>query len=97
MLIGDKRECNAVFSSSGCSSDTMRVALDTARQTKVEHCADIDEIDTTNGVSSEDTDANINAGAAVANGKVIYIGFDADPEGTCVQMIFEMWYHSEED
>lgn len=57
----------------------------------------IDIIDTTNGVSSEDTDANINGGVAVANGKVVYLEFDADPEGTCVQMIFEMWYHAEED
>lgn len=56
--------------------------------------ADIDEIDTANGVSSEDTDSNINSGNAVANGKVIYIGFDADPEGTCTQMIFEIWYHA---
>jgi hypothetical protein len=58
------------------------------------NAADIDEIDTANGVSSEDTDSNINGGSAVANGKVIYIGFDADPEGTCTQMIFEMWYHA---
>ncbi len=57
----------------------------------------IDIIDTTNGTSSEDTDANINGGVAVANGKVIYLQFDADPEGTCEQMIFEMWYHAEED
>jgi len=58
------------------------------------NAADIDEIDTTNGTSSEDTDSNINGGSAVANGKVVYIGFDADPEGTCTQMIFEMWYHA---
>jgi hypothetical protein len=58
------------------------------------NAADIDEIDTTNGTSSEDTDSNINSGNAVANGKVIYIGFDADPEGTCTQMIFEMWFHA---
>ena len=61
------------------------------------NAADIDEIDTTNGASSEDTDANINGGVAVAAGKVIYIGFDADPEGTATQMIYEMWFHSEED
>ncbi len=58
---------------------------------------DIDEIDTSSGVSSEDTNANINSNTAVANGKVVYIGFDADPEGTCVQWIFEMWYYCEED
>jgi hypothetical protein len=51
--------------------------------------ADIDEIDTTSGTSSEATPGNINGGAAVAVGKVIYIGFDGDPEGTCVQMIFK--------
>jgi hypothetical protein len=61
------------------------------------NAADIDEIDTSSGVSSEDTNANINSGNAVANGKVIYIGFDADPEGTCTQMIFEMWFYGEED
>jgi hypothetical protein len=59
--------------------------------------ADIDEIDTTNGVASEDTNANINSGTAVANAKVVYIGFDADPEGTCSQMIFEMWMYAVED
>jgi hypothetical protein len=61
------------------------------------NAADIDECDTTNGTSSEDTDANINGGAAVAAGKVIYLAFDADPEGTAVQMIFEMVFHAEED
>jgi hypothetical protein len=61
------------------------------------NAAVIDVLDTTNGTSSEDTDANINAGAAVANGKVVYLSFGADPEGTAVQMIFEMWYHGEED
>ena len=58
---------------------------------------DIDEIDTTNGTSSEDTDANINGGSAIPVNKVIYIGFDDDPEGTCTQMHFEMEFHGEED
>jgi len=57
---------------------------------------DIDEIDTATGTSTENTDANINSGAAVAADKVIYIGFDADPEGTCVQMHFEMIFHAVE-
>ena len=57
----------------------------------------MDILDTTNGISSEDTDANINSGAVVANGQVIYLEIGADPEGTCEQMIFEMWYHVEED
>ncbi len=61
------------------------------------NAADIDEIDTTSGTSSEDTNGSINGGSAVANGKVVYIGFDADPEGTCVQWSFEMWYYAEED
>ena len=57
----------------------------------------IDVCDTTAGVASEDTDANINAGAVVANGQVLYFEFDSDPEGTCVQMILEVWFHGEED
>lgn len=57
----------------------------------------IDVLDTTAGKSSEDTDANINGGTAIAAGSVIFLYFDADPEGTCVQMHFEMIYHSEED
>lgn len=61
------------------------------------NAADIDEIDTINGVSTEDTDSNINSGTAVAAGKVVYIGFDADPEGTCTQMQFTMIFHAEED
>jgi len=61
------------------------------------NAADIDEIDTTSGTSTEDTDASINSGAAVAAGKVVYIGHDGDPEGTCVQMVFEMKWHGEED
>lgn len=55
---------------------------------------DIDEIDTTNGTSSEDTDSNINGGSAIPNGKVFYLGFDGDPEGTCTQMILEVWFHA---
>jgi len=56
--------------------------------------ADIDEIDTTSGTSSESTVSNINSGNAVANGKIVYIGFDGDPEGTCTQWIFEMWFYA---
>jgi hypothetical protein len=55
--------------------------------------ADIDEIDTSAGVSTEDTDANINGDAVVANGQELYLGFDADPEGTCVQFTFCYWWH----
>jgi hypothetical protein len=53
----------------------------------------IDVLDTTSGTASEDTDANINSGNAIANGKIIYLSFNADPEGTCIQMVFEMWFH----
>ncbi len=57
----------------------------------------VDVLDTTAGLASEDTDANINAGSAVAGGKVMFLYFDADPEGTAVDLTFEMWFHSEED
>lgn len=57
----------------------------------------IDILDTTTGKFSEDTDANINAGAAVAAGKVVYLRFGADPEGTCTELHVEIIYHSEED
>lgn len=61
------------------------------------NAAVIDDVNTTNGVVSEDTDANINSGSAVAAGKFIYLLFTADPEGTCVQMHFMMIFHAEED
>jgi hypothetical protein len=56
----------------------------------------IDALDTTNGVSSEDTDANINGGAAIANGKVIYLEFGTAYTETGHQIIFELWYHMPE-
>ena len=61
------------------------------------NAAVIDVCDTTNGVASEDTNANINSGNAVANSKVVYFSFDSDPEGTCVQMVLEFWAYAEED
>ena len=63
----------------------------------VASAAVMDVCDTTNGTSSEDTDANINAGAAVANGKVIYLEFGTAYTETTHQIIFEFWYHCEED
>lgn len=57
----------------------------------------MDILDTTNGVSSESTAANINGGAVVANGQAVYLSFGADPEGTGTQLIFEMEYLTEED
>lgn len=58
----------------------------------------IDVLDTTNGTSSEDTDANINSGAVVANGQYLYLEFGTDPAATtCATMMFQMWFHAEED
>jgi hypothetical protein len=63
----------------------------------VTNAAVMDVLDTTTGTSSEDTDANINAGAAVANGKVMYLEFGTAYTETTHQIIFELWYHCEED
>jgi hypothetical protein len=52
----------------------------------------IDVLDTTNGVSSEDTNANIYSGNVIPNGKVVYFELNADPEGTCVQYIVSLWW-----
>ena len=57
----------------------------------------MDVLDTTNGASTEDTDANINSGNALANGKFWYLPFGADPEGTCTCLTIEIWTHAEED
>jgi len=57
----------------------------------------IDVLDTTNGTSSEDTDANINGGAVIDEGKVIYLEFGTAYTATGEQMIFEIWYHLEAD
>ncbi len=53
----------------------------------------IDTLTTTSGTSSEDTDVNINGGAAIPNGKVMYILFTSDPEGTATQWHGDIWYH----
>ena len=63
----------------------------------VANAAVIDVLDTTNGASSEDTDANINGGVAVANTKSVYLEFGTAYTETTHQIIFELWYHSEED
>jgi hypothetical protein len=57
----------------------------------------IDAIDTSSGVSSEDTDANINSGNAVPNGKVMYIKINTAYAATGEQCTFQFWYHAEED
>ena len=63
----------------------------------VANAAVIDVLDTTTGASSEDTDVNINGGAAVANGKAMYLEFGTAYTETTHQVIFELWYHLEED
>lgn len=54
-------------------------------------------LDTTAGASSEATAANINGGAVVANGKVLYLEFGTAYTETTHQIIFEYWYEVEED
>lgn len=63
----------------------------------VANAAVMDALDTTNGASGEDTDANINSGATVANGKVLYLEFGTAYTEINHQVIFEMWWHAEED
>jgi hypothetical protein len=59
------------------------------------NAADIDEIDTSDGVSSETNPANINGGAAIAVNQILYIGFDADPAtSTCKQAYLKINGHS---
>jgi len=57
----------------------------------------IDALDTTSGVASEDTDANINSGSAIPAGKFMYIKYDADPTDANVICTFQMVWHAEED
>lgn len=59
----------------------------------VANSAVMDVLDTTNGASSESTPANINGGAAIAEGKVIYLEFGTAYTETTHQIIFEMWYY----
>jgi hypothetical protein len=63
----------------------------------VGNAAVIDVLDTTTGAATKDTDANINSGAAIANGKVMYLEFGTAYTETTHQVIFEIWYHAEED
>lgn len=57
----------------------------------VANAAIMDVLDTTAGVSSETTAANINGGAAVANGKVIYLEFGVAYTTDLLQCVFELW------
>ena len=63
----------------------------------VANAAVIDSISTTNGASSEDTDANINAGAVIAAGQDIYIEIDVDPVDEDVLANIAIIFHAEED
>ena len=57
----------------------------------------IDVLDTTAGVSGEDTDSNINSGLYIPFGKVIYLQFTTPYTEENHQISFELWYHAEED
>jgi len=59
--------------------------------------ATIDDLATTSGVSSESTLANINSGAAIADGKVVYIDFPTAYTEALHQVYFRMKYKIEED
>ena len=61
----------------------------------VANSAVIDVLDTTAGTSSESTAANINGGAAVANGKIIYLEFGTAYVATGEQCTFRLWGHYE--
>ena len=57
----------------------------------------MDALDTTNGYATEDTDSSINSGAVVANGKVLYIEFVTPYTEANHQIMFQLWWHAEED
>lgn len=59
----------------------------------VANAALVDVLDTTTGASSEDTDANINSGSAIPNGKVLYLEFGTAYTESNHQIIFQVWYH----
>lgn len=63
----------------------------------VANSAVMDVLDTTAGASSEATAANINGGAVVANGKVVYLEFGTAYTEANHQMIVELEYELEED
>jgi hypothetical protein len=56
-----------------------------------------DALDTTTGTATEDTDANINSGNAFPNGKVVYIKINTAYTEANHQVMFQIWYHAEED
>jgi len=63
----------------------------------VGNAAEMDDLETSSGVASEDTVGSINGGTAVANGSVIYLQFDTAYEEVGHTVLFEMWGYTEED
>ncbi len=63
----------------------------------VANAAVVDVLDTTDGASTEDTNANINGGAAIANGKCLYLEQDAVYAETGHVVTVDIWYYTEED
>ena len=63
----------------------------------VANAANMDALDTTNGVASESTIANINAGAVIADGQKIYLQFDTAYTEALHQCYFRLRYKVEED
>jgi hypothetical protein len=61
----------------------------------VANAAVMDVLDTTNGASSEGTAANINSGATVAVGKVIYLEFGTAYTVDLLQCVFTMTYQAQ--
>ena len=57
--------------------------------------ASMDTLTTVNGVASELTEANINSGTAVADGKVIYLEFATPYTETGHQVKLELWFRNE--
>lgn len=57
----------------------------------------IDDLATSAGVASEDTDANINSGNAIPNGKFIYVDFPTAYTETGHICCLNIWFHAEED
>lgn len=97
MTLGDDAPNGFVVTAWKLSFDadpTTEIDLDLKRADAyigVANSAVMDVLDTTAGVSSESTVANINSGAAVANGKVMYLEFGTAYTTDNLQCIFELW------
>lgn len=97
MTVGDDAPNGFVVTAWKLSFDadpTTEIDLDLKRADAyigVANAAVMDVLDTTAGVSSESTVANINSGAAVANGKVMYLEFGTAYTTDSLQCVFELW------